>query len=342
MRLRDLAIALSCQLVGDGEVEISGAAPIQEAKEGDLTFIADARHRKYLEGTQASAVILSPQDPSSLRPSLRTDLPYLAFARALEILYPPEVPTPGIHPTAVLEEGVRLGEGVTVGALSFVGQGAEIGEGSLLFPQVHIGRNSRIGKGCRLYPQVMIREAVSIGDRVIIHSGAVLGSDGFGYTKDPEGRYYKIPQVGGVVIEDEVEIGANVTIDRAALGQTRIKRGTKIDNLVQIAHSVEIGEDSIIIAQVGISGSTKVGNRVILAGQAGIIGHIEIGDDCIVGSQAGVGDSLKPGSIVSGSPAIPHNLFLRMAVSLPKVPDLIKTVRVLERRLQALEEKSGD
>jgi UDP-3-O-[3-hydroxymyristoyl] glucosamine N-acyltransferase len=341
MRLRDLAETLSCQLVGEGELEIRGVAGIREAKEGDLTFLADARHLKYLQETQASAIILSPKDPPSAKPTLRTDNPYLAFAKALQLLHPQVLPAPGIHPTALLEEGVQLGEGVSIGAFTYIGKEAEIGDHSILFPQVFVGQGSRVGKGCLLYPQVTVREGVWIGDRVIIHSGAILGSDGFGYAKDREGRYHKIPQIGGVLVEDDAEIGANVTIDRATLGQTRIGRGTKIDNLVQIAHNVQIGHDAIIISQVGIAGSTKIGNRVTWAGQVGIISHIEVGDDSIVGSQAGVTENLKPASIVLGSPAIPHNLFLRMAVSLPKVPELIKTIRALEKRIQELEAKAS-
>jgi len=341
MRLRDLAEALSCQLVGEGEIEIRGVAGIREAKEGELTFVADSRHLRYLEATEASAIILSPKDPPSTKPTLRTDNPYLAFAKALELLHPQDFPSPGVDSAAILEEGVRLGVGASIGAFTFIGKGAEIGDHSILSPQVYIGRGSRIGKGCLLYPQVVVREGVWIGDRVIVHSGAVLGSDGFGYTKEREGRYYKIPQIGGVRVEDDVEIGANVAIDRATLGQTRVGRGTKIDNLVQIAHNVQVGQDTIIISQVGIAGSTKIGNRVTLAGQVGIIGHIEIGDDSIVGSQSGVAETLDPGSIVTGSPAIPHNLFRRMAVSLPKVPELIKTIRALEKRLQELEEKAS-
>ena len=341
MRLRDLAETLSCQLVGEGELEIRGVAGIREAKEGDLTFVADARHLKYLEETQASAIILSPKDPPSAKPTLRTDNPYLAFAKALQLLHPQVLPSPGVHPTALLEEGVQLGGGVSIGAFTFIGKEAEIGDDSILFPQVYVGQGSRIGKGCLLYPQVTVREGVWIGDQVIIHSGAVLGSDGFGYAKDKKGRYHKIPQVGGVLVEDDAEIGANVTIDRATLGRTRIGRGTKIDNLVQIAHNVQIGDDAIIISQVGIAGSTRIGNRVTLAGQVGIISHIEIGDDSIVGSQSGVVEDLGPGSIVTGSPAIPHNLFRRMAVSLPKVPELIKRIRALEKRIQELEEKAS-
>jgi UDP-3-O-[3-hydroxymyristoyl] glucosamine N-acyltransferase len=336
LKLSDLAKALSCQLEGEGGIEIQGVAGLKEAKEGDLSFIANPRYLKYLDQTRASAIILSFSDPPSSRPTLRTDNPYLAFAKALEILHPQSLPSPGIHPTAILEEDVRLGEGVSIGAHTFMGRGAQIGDQSILFPQVYIGQGSRIGEGCILYPQVMVREGVWIGNRVIIHSGAVLGSDGFGYAKDTEGRYHKIPQVGGVLIEDEVEIGANVTIDRGTLGQTRVCRGTKIDNLVQIAHNVEIGQDTIIISQVGIAGSTKVGNRVTLAGQVGIIGHIEIGDDCIVGSQSGVAEDLKPKSIVTGSPAIPHNLWRRMIVSLPRLPELLKSVRELEKRLQQI------
>jgi UDP-3-O-[3-hydroxymyristoyl] glucosamine N-acyltransferase len=329
-------------LEGEGEVEIRGVAGLREAEEGDLTFIANPRYLKHLKETRASAVILSFSDPPGPQPVLRTDNPYLAFAKALKIFRPLPLPPPGVHPTAVLEEGASLGEGVSIGALTFVGKGAVIGDRSVLFPQVYVGGGSRVGKDCILHPQVMVREGVWIGDRVIIHSGAVLGSDGFGYAKDKEGRYHKIPQVGGVAIEDEVEIGANVTIDRATLGQTRIARGTKIDNLVQIAHNVEIGQDSIIISQAGIAGSTKVGNRVTLGGQVGIIDHIVIGDDCMVGSQSGLAADLKPGSMVTGSPAVPHSLFLRMAASLPRVPEMLKSIRNLEKRLQDLEKRTPE
>jgi len=337
LKLSELADALSCQLQGEGEIEIKGAAGLREAKEGDLTFVANPRYLKHLEETRASAIILSFSDPPSAKPTLRTEHPYLAFAKALKILHPQPLPSPGVHSSACLEEGVQLGKGVSIGAFTFVGRGAEIGDGTILFPQVYIGQGSRIGKDCVLYPQVMVREGVWMGDRVIIHSGTILGSDGFGYAKDQEGRYHKIPQIGGVLIEDEVEIGANVTIDRATLGQTRVGRGTKIDNLVQIAHNVEIGQDTIIIAQVGIAGSTKVGNRVTLGGQVGIIDHLEIGDHSMVGSQSGVAEDLKPGSIVTGSPAVPHHLFRRIAVSLPRIPEILKRLRNLERRLEELE-----
>jgi len=341
LKLRDLAQKLSCQLEGEGDLEIRGVSGICEAKEGELTFVAHPRYLKHLDQTEASAIILSHADPPSPKPSLRTDNPYLAFAKAIEVLHPRPRPSAGIHPTAVLEEGVRVGEGVSIGAFTFVGRDAKIGDRSVLFPQVFVGQGSHIGAECLLYPQVAVREGVWIGDRVIIHSGAVLGSDGFGYAKDPMGRYHKIPQIGGIFIEDEVEIGANVSIDRATLGHTRIARGTKIDNLVQIAHNVEIGQDSIVIAQVGIAGSTKIGSRVTLAGQVGIIGHIEIGDDCIVGSQSGVGESLKPGSVVTGSPAVPHGLFRRMAVALPRVPEMLRSIRTIEKRLLDLEKRGS-
>jgi len=341
LKLKELAQELGCELEGNGEVEIRAIAGLREAGEGDLTFVANPRYLKYVEETRASAIILSPSDPPLSKPTLRTDNPYLAFARALEIFYPVSRPAPGVHPSAVLEEGVELGQEVSIGALTFVGRGAHIGDRSILFPQVFVGAGSQIGEDSILYPQVTVREGVRIGNRVIVHSGAVIGSDGFGYAKDGQGRYRKIPQVGGVMIEDEVEIGANVTIDRATLGDTRIGRGTKIDNLVQIAHNVQIGEDTIIISQVGIAGSTRVGNRVILAGQAGVVDHVQIGDDCIVGSQSGVAGDLEAGSVVLGSPAIPQHLFKRMAVSLPRVPEMLKSLRNLERRVQSLEEASG-
>jgi len=232
-----------------------------------------------------------------------------------------------------------LEEEVVIGPFSVLEEGVSVGQGAIIGPLVYIGRGSRIGKHCRLYPHVVIREGVVLKDRVIVHSGAVIGSDGFGYVKDQQGQYVKIPQVGGVLIEDDVEIGSNVTIDRATIGWTLVKRGTKIDNLVQIAHNVVVGEDCIIVAQVGIAGSVVIGDRARLAGQVGVTDHVEIGHDVTVGAKSGVTKSLPPGVTVIGYPAVPHMDFKRTISSINRMPKLLKDVQILEERIRRLEER---
>jgi len=337
MRLRELAEKLGCRLVGDGEIDVRGFAPFDEAEDGDVTFVAHPRYLVKLEATRASAVILKEGVPSSSKPTLLASDPYLTFVRALRLFYPPERPTPGVHPSTILGPGVRVAEGVSIGPFSYIEEGVVIGPRSAVGPQVYIGRGSSMGADCHIYPQVMIREGVEIGDRVILHSGAVIGSDGFGYLRDQKGVRVKIPQVGRVILEDDVEIGANVTIDRATLGTTRLKRGTKIDNLVQIAHNVTVGEDTVIAAQTGISGSTKIGDRVTLAGQVGIVDHVTIGDDVTVGAQAGVTKDIPSGMVFLGSPAVPHQEFKRGIAAVNRIPQLLKSLRIIEARLTALE-----
>jgi len=337
MRLRDLAERLGCRLVGDGEIEVRDLAPIDDAGEGDVTFAADRRHLQKIEASRASAVILREGGPACSKPMLMAADPYLAFIQALHLLYPPDVPPPGLHPSCIVGPGVSLAEGVSIGPFSYIEEGVSIGTRSAIGAQVYIGKGSTVGSDCHVYPQVMIREGVDIGDRVTIHSGAVIGSDGFGYLRDRSGVRVKIPQVGRVVLEDDVEIGANVTIDRATMGTTRLKRGTKIDNLVQIGHNVTIGADTVIVAQTGISGSTKIGDRVTLAGQVGIVDHVEIGDDVTVGAQAGVTKDLPPGKVYLGFPAAPHLEFKRNLAAMQKLPRLIKSLQAIEDRLKHLE-----
>jgi UDP-3-O-[3-hydroxymyristoyl] glucosamine N-acyltransferase len=338
MRLRELAEKLGCRLVGDGEIEVRGLASFEEAMGGEVTFAADPRHLSRLEATRASAVIVRDGVPASAKPTLLASDPYLAFIRALRLFYPPEQPAPGVHPSSIVGPGVRLAEGVSIGPLSYIEEGVVIGARSSVGPQVYIGRGSSVGADCRVYPQVMIRERVEIGDRVILHSGAVIGSDGFGYVRDGSGARVKIPQVGRVVLEDDVEIGANVTIDRATMGTTRLKRGTKIDNLVQIAHNVTVGEDTVVAAMTGISGSTTIGDRVTLAGQVGIVDHVTIGDNVTVGAQSGVTKDLPSGVIVLGSPATPHLEFKRSLAAVNQLPRLLKRLQAIEARLSALED----
>ena len=329
MRLSELAGALGCTLEGDGAIEIRGLRGIREAEAGDLTFLANPRYLEALSTSRAAAVILGPGAPRPPMAALRTPDPYLTFARALALFHPPALEPPGIHPTAVLEEGVRVGAGVRIGAFSFVGAGSEIGEGSSVAPQVYVGRGVRLGRDCGIRPRSVLADGCWLGDRVVVQSGAVIGGDGFGYARDRDGRYHKIPQVGRVVLEDDVEVGANTTIDRATLGETRIGRGTKIDNLVQIAHNVVVGQDTVIVAQVGISGSTSIGARVTLAGQAGLVGHIRVGDGATIGAQAGVTKDVPEGVVLLGSPAIPHVEFKRQVAALARLPDLARAVRAM-------------
>lgn len=336
MRLEELAERLGCRLEGDGTVEIVGVRALEDAGPADLTFVTEARHLPRLAMSRAAAVLLAESLPAARRPALRTSNPYLTLAHVLGVFCPPQAGVPGVHPTAVISAGARVDGTASVGPLCVLSPGAEVGAGTILDAQVFLGVNARVGRDCRLFPQVTLREGTELGDRVVVHSGTVIGADGFGYARDGA-RYVKIPQIGRVVLEDDVEIGANVAIDRATLGTTRIGRGTKIDNLVQIAHNVQVGEDTVIVAQVGISGSSRIGSRVTLAGQVGVTDHVQIGDNAIVGAQAGVSKDVPDGAIMLGAPAIPHLEFKRQLAATARLPQMGKTLRVLEERLRALE-----
>ncbi len=344
MRLTDIASRIGGELHGDGSIEITGVAGIKEARRGEITFFANPRYEEYLLSTGASAVIMASNgyEGDSRRAYLVNPNPYLAFLKVIEIFSPRDYDEPkGIHPTAVISEKARLGSNITVGPHVVIEDGAEIGDGTRLLPGTYVGFRSKLGANCLVYPNVTIREDTCIGDRVIIHSGTVVGGDGFGFTKTGN-LHMKVPQIGGVLIEDDVEIGSNVAIDRATTGMTKIGRGTKIDNLVQIAHNVVIGERSIVVAQVGISGSTEVGNGVTLAGQVGIVGHIRIGDGSMIGAQSGVTNSVPPGVRYSGYPAREHSLSKRIYVAMTKLPQMFRAVTQLTRRVAALEERLDD
>jgi len=336
--LYEIAELLGGKIVGDGDVVITGVSGIKEAKPGEITFIADSRYAHMLSTTQASAVIVSPEiGRNAGKPLVKCGNPYLAFINLVNVWAADEIPHPtGIHPTAIIGEHVKLGRNVAIHAYAVVEDGVAIGDNTIIYPHTYIGRDSRVGQDTLIYHDVTLRERVSIGNRVIIHSGTRVGSDGFGFTPDG-GTHQKVPQIGVVVIEDDVEVGANVTIDRATFGITRIGKGTKIDNLVQIGHNVIIGEHCIIVAQVGVAGSTEIGNGVTLAGQVGVVGHLKIGDNSVVAAKAGVSRSLPPNSRFSGIPAVPHEKWQKMHVSLRKLPELLKRVRTLEKRLAILE-----
>jgi UDP-3-O-[3-hydroxymyristoyl] glucosamine N-acyltransferase len=336
-KLRELAQWVGGTVVGNEEVEISGVAAIEDARAGEITFIANPKYLPLLNKTDASAVIVSTEITRAHPPLLCVANPYLAFAKILSLFFQKADPPKGIAPNAWVSPTAQLGKEISIYPFVYVGDRCQIRDRVTLYPGVYVGEDSSIDEESILYPNVSIYPRTAIGKRVILHSGVVVGSDGFGYTKEGK-KNVKIPQAGGVEIEDDVEIGANTTIDRATLGKTIIRRGVKIDNLVQVAHNVVIGEDSIIVAQVGIAGSTKIGNNVTLAGQVGTAGHIEIGDNVMVGGQSGVSHDLAANQAYSGSPAVPHRQFLRMVTVLPKLPEMRKTLFEIEKRLKKIEE----
>jgi UDP-3-O-[3-hydroxymyristoyl] glucosamine N-acyltransferase len=337
-RLKELADWVGGRVVGDGEVEISGVGSIEEAHPGEITFIAHPKYLPKLEKTQASAIIVSKEVPLTNKPLLCVSNPYLAFVKILHLFFQKVYSPRGVDPKAWISPNALLGKDLTIYPFVYVGDGCQIKDRVILYPGVYVGEDSVIDEDSVLFPNVSVYPRSIIGKRVILHSGVVVGSDGFGYVKDGK-KNVKIPQVGRVVIEDDVEIGSNTTIDRATLGETVIRRGVKIDNLVQVAHNVVIGEDSIIVAQVGISGSTKIGSNVTLAGQVGVVDHVEIGDNVIVGAQSGVAYDLAPNQAYTGSPPLPHREFLRAISVFPKLPEMRKTLLEMEKRLAEIEKR---
>jgi UDP-3-O-[3-hydroxymyristoyl] glucosamine N-acyltransferase len=332
LKLSELKERLGCALRGDGHVEVSRVRGIDEAEAGDLTFVANPRYLSRLATTRASAVIVAPEVESPL-PSLLSKNPYLTFARAVEVLHYTAPPPPGVHPTAQVDASASLGEGVHVGAFAVIGPRAHVGSRTVIRPQVVLYEDVVVGEDCVLHSGVQVREGCRLGNRVVLQNGAIIGADGFGFAKDEAGRYHKIPQVGVVVLEDDVEVGASTAIDRSALGETRIGRGTKLDNLVQVGHSVTIGQDTVVAGQVGIAGSSRIGSRVTLAGQVGVVGHLEIGDGAIVTAQSGVPGDVAPGAVISGSPGFDNRSWLKAIAVFAKLPDLQRRVRELERAL---------
>jgi UDP-3-O-[3-hydroxymyristoyl] glucosamine N-acyltransferase len=337
LKLNEIAERIGCRLEGDGEVDIHRVSGIEEAGPGDLTFFNNPKYSQELRATRASAVILGPLAEPAPCAMLRDPQPYLAFAKAVELFADPWRPAPGAHRLAVLGDGVQLGEGASVGPFAVVGEGATIGERTIVYPHVVIGRQAQIGDDCILHARVSIRERVRIGNRVIIQDGAIIGSDGYGFAQRPDGTHHKIPQIGGVIVEDDVEIGAQTAIDRPAVGTTRIGAGSKIDNLVQIAHGVTIGRNVLLAAQVGIAGSTTIEDSVTLAGQVGVAGHLTIGKGVIATAQTGIPNSVEAGAFVSGYPAISNRDWLKSSAVFRRLPELKKKLSDLEARIQELE-----
>ncbi len=338
-KLWEIAAHLKGQVQGDDNIVITGISGIKEAGPGDITFVANAKYFPLVESTKASAIIVPRDIGASARNFILVDNPSLAFAQiAAFVLGEQEHQLKGIHPTAVIAQDVSIGTNVRIGAHTVIEGKAVIGDDTVIYSGCFVGHETSIGSKCLVYPNVTIRERLSIGHRVIIHSGTVIGSDGFGFAQ-VEGVHHKIPQVGTVVIEDDVEIGANVTIDRARFDKTVIGQGTKIDNLVQIAHNVVIGRHCIIVAQTGISGSVEIKEGAILAGQSGIAGHLTIGEGAIVGAQAGVTKSVAAKTFVSGYPAKPHEKAKKVNAALQRLPEQIKTINALKAKVAMLEER---
>ena len=339
IRLSDLAARIGAKLAGDDAV-VTGIAPIESAGPGQVTFLANPKYARFARDSAASGIIAREPVAGGRAAFLISENPYYAFVCAVEVFHPPTRPEPGISPAASIHPGARVGRDVTVAPFVAIGDGASIGDRTVLFPGVVVGKGSSVGDDCRLYPHVTLYDGVRVGSRVILHAGCVIGSDGFGFA--PSGsEYRKFPQIGTVEIEDDVEIGANTTIDRAALGVTRIGRGTKLDNLVQVGHNVEIGRDTVIAAQTGISGSCRVGSRVMMGGQVGLAGHLEVEDGIMLGAKSGVAGTLRAseGRIWSGIPAIPHQAWLRVSALLPKLPELFRRVRRLEEGSKTKEDE---
>ncbi len=296
--LGELSRLLDAEVKGDPDLRVSGIGALDSATPGQLSFLIDSRYRHLVSGCRASALIVSSEFRELEFNLLIAKNPYLALAKAVRLFLPDSAEEAGIHPAAFIGEGVLFGEGVSVGPFAHVGDNSQIGAGTKIGPGAYLGKEVRIGERCLIHPRASILDRCIIGNRVIIHAGAVIGADGYGYAQDEQGRHVKIPQTGIVQIDDDVEIGANATVDRATFGRTWIKRGAKIDNLVMIAHNVVVGEDSLLVAQVGISGSTRLGNQVILAGQVGVVGHVQIGDGVKVGAKSGIHHSIKPNQIL--------------------------------------------
>lgn len=336
--LKEIALFLGGTIVGSDNIVIENIRPIEDAGEGDITFLANKKYLKQLSTTQASAILAAPQTQAEGKNLVLVDDPYAAFGRLLVLFYPVEHSYNGISKDAYIEEGADVSPAATVFPRVYISRGTKVEKGAVIYPGVFIGSNACIGESSVLYANVTVYSGSLIGKRVILHSGVVVGSDGFGFAAPGQGNY-KIPQVGFVQIDDDVEIGANSTIDRGTLGKTWIGRNVKIDNLVQVAHNVVIGENSVITAQVGISGSTRLGKSVIVGGQTGIVGHINIGDNAMIAAGSGIHKEIAPGQIFAGNPQLPYRQWLRVEACRAKLPEMKATLEELKRKIEILQEQ---
>lgn len=337
--LGELGRLLDAEVKGDPDLRVCGIEALDGAASGQLSFLIDSRYLHLLPGCRASALIVSSKFRDLEFNLLIARNPGLALAKAVQLFLPDSSGPAVIHPSAFIGEGVSFAHGVSVGPLAHVGDNSRIGAWTKISPCAYLGKEVRIGEKCLIHPRACILDRCVIGNRVIVHAGAVIGADGYGYAQDERGRHVKIPQTGIVQIDDDVEIGANTTIDRATFGATRIKRGTKIDNLVQVAHNVVVGEDSLLIAQVGISGSTRIGDHVIMAGKVGVAGHLQIGDGVKIGATAAIHRSIKPNQIIAGGlPGVPHDEWLKTYTDIQRLPRLKEALKRLDARVQRIEE----
>ena len=341
MKLRDLADALGCELKGNGEIDITGVLGMEQAGPSELTFLANPKYAHKVKGTRAGAILVSKPIEDLGVAQLLSSNPYVDFARALRLFYLPPRPEAGIHPTAYVAPSAKIGENASIGPFVAIGEHAVIGKNAVLHPHVVIYEGARIGDDFYAHSHAVVREFCRVGNRVILQNSVIIGGDGFGFAKRADGTHYKIVQSGVTVIEDDVEIQTLTSIDRATVGETRVRRGAKIDSLVQVGHACEVGEDNIICAQTGMAGSSVLKKNVLLAGQVGLSGHLTIHDNCIVYAQSGVGQDVEAGSVISGSPAYDAKDWLRTITALPKLPELLKTVRQLERRLSSMEQSGA-
>jgi UDP-3-O-[3-hydroxymyristoyl] glucosamine N-acyltransferase len=328
MKLGQIASALNARLAnGSPDTDISGLNGIEQAGPSELTFVANSKYAPGARLTKAAAVIVAVNFPAIPAATLRVEDPYLSFALALELFHQPLQYAPGIHPTAVIDPSAKIGGNAHIGPYVVIDENVEIGDNAVLLAHVVIYRGVKIGESFFAHAHATVRENCRVGNRVLLHNGVVIGSDGFGFAKTGEGKWHKIPQPAPVVIEDDVEVQANSCIDRASVGETRIGRGVKIDNLVQVGHGSQVGEDSLLCSQVGLAGSTEIGKRVILTGQVGVVGHCKIGDAVIVTPQSGVAHDIPAGALVSGAPAVDHKLWLKYSALLPKLPEMARALR---------------
>ncbi len=340
MKLADLAERLDCKLEGDPDLEITGVAGLTDGRPGDLTFLSNPRYRSAVRDTRATAIVAGNDAGRMPLAVLRSPHPYYAFARAIEIFHPAPTFEPGIHPTAIVSPSAQIGPGAHVGPYCFIGDNARIGRNAVLHSFVAIYRDAVIGDDFFAHSHAVVREGCLVGNRVLLQNGVVVGSDGFGFARTPEGHWHKMRQAGVAVVEDDVEIQANSCVDRATIGQTRVGCGAKLDNLVQVGHSSSVGEDTLLCGQVGLAGSSHVGNRVILAGQVGVAGHLTIGDGAVLTAQSGVPNDVPPGAFYSGYPAMENKGWLKSVAAFHRLPELLRHVRELERQVASLRRPS--
>ncbi len=339
MKLGDIGRRLGCELAGDAEINITGVAGMEHAAPGQLTFLANPKYAHKVKDTRASAILVSERLRDLPVASLISSNPYLDFARALELFYQPPRPRPGMDALASVAASARIGEGASIGPFAVVGNNVTIGRNAVLHPHVVIYEGAEIGDDFLAHSHAVVREFCRIGNRVILQNGVVIGGDGFGFAKRADGTHYKIVQSGPAVIEDDVEIQSLTSVDRATVGETRVKRGAKIDSLVQVGHACVVGEDNIICAQTGLAGSSILERNVLLAGQVGISGHLTVHENAVVYAQSGVGGDVEPGARISGSPAFAANVWLRAITAFPKLPELLKLVRELKKKVEELEKQ---